>query len=292
MIRVLAALVLAALTFVGGWVFGAFVPAPAFMTERVRSEAEGLLSLANATPDQIANLRARLSPEDFQRAADNAATLAASSGKALIVERAVVTEADKTFDEASAPPAAAPASTPVATTGGFETARICGGMTVSNRPKADAAGLILDGATTVTVQSVTLAINPTRGGACFASGFGKRGERMHKGVDYYSASGGDILAAAPGTVVEKKYRDDYGNMLVIDHGAGVFTRYAHLSSFDPAIEIGGKVAAGQQLGLMGNTAGYRIPVHLHYELLLGEYKLPAGSFGLTPRSPFDFAKAG
>jgi len=43
---------------------------------------------------------------------------------------------------------------------------------------------------------------------------------------------------------------------------------------------------------MGNTASYAIPIHLHYELLLGDYNNPRQSFGLTPRSPFDFSRAG
>jgi hypothetical protein len=43
---------------------------------------------------------------------------------------------------------------------------------------------------------------------------------------------------------------------------------------------------------MGNTADYPIPIHLHLELLLGDIANPKGSFGLTPRSPFDFIKKG
>lgn len=299
MIRALVTIVIAGVLFVGGWVFGAFVPVPVTLTDKVKTETEQLLAFANVSATDLKALRERLSAEDFQKVADNAASLAASSGRAVIVERApkdTVIEDESGFTLASTEPAKiAPPSSgvgPAPASSAFENAKVCGGMTVSNKPPADATGLVLKGATTFTVEGVTLALNPTRGGACFASGFGQRGSRLHKGIDYYSPTGGDILAAAAGTVIEKKYRDDYGNMLVIDHGNGVFTRYAHLSSFDPAVELGGKVTAGQQLGLMGNTAGYRIPVHLHYELLTGTYALPAGSFGLQPRSPFEFAKAG
>ncbi len=88
-----------------------------------------------------------------------------------------------------------------------------------------------------------------------------------------------------------KYRDDYGNMLVIDHGGGVYTRYAHLASFGRGLMSGVTVKAGEQIGLMGNTAGYQIPMHLHYELLLGDYANPKASFGLAPADPFSFPSA-
>src|SRR5262249_14577844 len=123
---------------------------------------------------------------------------------------------------------------------------------------------------------------------CLSSGFGMRDGRLHKGVDYYAPEGGPIFAAADGVIVERKYRDDYGNMLLIDHGNGVYTRYAHLSSFSGNTEVGAHVTAGSQIGLMGNTAAYPIPVHLHFELLLGNYDNPQGSFGLMPHSPFTY----
>ncbi len=68
-------------------------------------------------------------------------------------------------------------------------------------------------------------------------------------------------------------------MLLIDHGNGVYTRYAHLSAFARDLNVGATVAAGDVIGLMGNTASYAIPIHLHYELLLGDYTNPRGSFG-------------
>jgi murein DD-endopeptidase MepM/ murein hydrolase activator NlpD len=119
---------------------------------------------------------------------------------------------------------------------------------------------------------------------------GARSGGMHKGIDYYSPTGGVVSAAADGVVIERKYRDDYGNMLLIDHGHGVYTRYAHLSSFADGIVEGSHVRAGQQIGLMGNTASYQIPIHLHYELLLGDYNNPRASFGLTPHSPFEYLR--
>lgn len=169
--------------------------------------------------------------------------------------------------------------------GAFETTlTLCPRMSISNAPSPTAFAPV------VLVNGVRLAVNPTRE-ACLSSGFGPRNGRPHRGVDYHSEDGGPILAAADGVVLEKKYRDDYGNMLLIDHGEGVYTRYAHLSSFGQGIAVGAKVTAGQQIGLMGNTASYRIPIHLHYELLLGDYANPKASFGLEAKSPFSFPKA-
>ena len=88
-----------------------------------------------------------------------------------------------------------------------------------------------------------------------------------------------------GFVREITYRDDFGNMLVIDHGYGVFTRYAHLQEFDPALAKGTFVKAGDVVGLIGNTSKYKVAHHLHYEVLTGEWGAQAGSFALTPVDP-------
>ncbi|MEC7290065.1 MAG: M23 family metallopeptidase, partial [Pseudomonadota bacterium] len=92
----------------------------------------------------------------------------------------------------------------------------------------------------------------------------------------------DVYAGAAGTVREKQYRNDYGNMIVIDHGDGVFTRYAHLESFANGVDVGDNVSLGAHIGVMGNTASYPIPRHLHYEVLTGTWGAQAGSFALTP----------
>ncbi len=168
----------------------------------------------------------------------------------------------------------------------FEAAlSLCPGMRVSNAPPADANRVVLDFQRDVTINGVRLAAVPTVG-ACLSSGFGMRNGSMHRGVDYYRREGGPIYAAAAGVVREQTYRNDYGNMIVLDHGAGVFTRYAHLASFAEGLAVGARVARGALIGQMGNTASYTIPVHLHYEILVGDYDTPRGSFGLEARSPF------
>ena len=171
-----------------------------------------------------------------------------------------------------------------------EAVSICPGMAVSDAPPADGAHQITNFSPLVTINGDVLAVDPIRD-ACFSSGFGTRNGRLHKGVDFYNPAGGPILAAGDGTILEMKYRDDYGNMLLIDHGHGVYTRYAHLSSFHNGLAVGAHVHAGDEIGLMGNTAGYPVPLHLHYEILLGDYSNPKGSFGLTPHSPFEYRSA-
>jgi|SRR5579871_38821 len=192
---------------------------------------------------------------------------------------------------AQAAPVATPAGASVASRGGFESdVSLCPGMTITNAPAAEQDRRIANFSTFVNVNGVVIAVDPIKV-ACFSSGFGGRHGHLHKGIDFYNGAGGPILAAADGTILEMKFRDDYGNMVLIDHGHGVYTRYAHLSCFHGGLAVGGHVHAGDEIGLMGNTAGYPVPLHLHYELLLGDYNNPKGSFGLVPHSPFEYQKA-
>jgi len=167
------------------------------------------------------------------------------------------------------------------------TLSICPRMTVSNAPAANEDRMISNYQPIVDVDGTMLAIAPVESG-CFSSGFGLRNGRRHKGIDIYSAAPVNVFAAGDGRVRERVYRDDYGNMLVIEHGDGVFARYAHLERFAPGIEIGSTVKSGQTIGVMGNTASYSIPRHLHYEILIGDYGTLTGSFGLFPVDIFDY----
>ncbi len=166
-----------------------------------------------------------------------------------------------------------------------DTLSICSGMTVSNAPRVEISGKIADFTPLIAISGLRLAVAPVPG-ACLSSGYGLRDGRLHKGLDYWAALGTPILAAGNGIVAEMTYRADYGNMILIDHGHGVYTRYAHLSAFGDDVEPGEAVRAGQVVGLMGNTSDQAIPVHLHYEILTGSYRTPKGSFGLTPVDPF------
>lgn len=167
-----------------------------------------------------------------------------------------------------------------------ESLALCNRTTISHAPPADADGLIRGYTATTLVGGVSIARAPVADG-CFSSGFGMRprldgSSRLHKGVDLYHPDAVDIYAAGDGVVVEALYRDDYGNMIVIDHGDGVYTRYAHLERMEDWISPGATLGAGAVIATMGDTAGYSMPRHLHYEVLQGDYDTPARSFGLTP----------
>lgn len=200
--------------------------------------------------------------------------------------------------EAGVTPSLAPAATdvivakplPADPASSFATSlSLCPGMTITNQP-ASAAGVVKDFNPIVVIRDVRIATFPTPG-ACLSSGFGPRNDRLHKGLDYHANIGVPVLAAGDGQIVEIKYREDYGNMILVDHGGGVFTRYAHLASFARGLSQGVTVRAGDGLGLMGNSAGYQIPIHLHYEVLVGDYANPKASFGLEPVNPLSFPAA-
>jgi len=85
----------------------------------------------------------------------------------------------------------------------------------------------------------------------------------HLGIDLACANGTDVLAFNAGTVLKSEYHWSYGNYVLIDHGGGIATLYAHLA--DRWVSAGDTVTSGQQIGnvgLTGTTFGY----HLHFEV--------------------------
>ncbi|WP_075289156.1 M23 family metallopeptidase [Pararhizobium arenae] len=88
---------------------------------------------------------------------------------------------------------------------------------------------------------------------------------LHAGIDFRAAIGTRISATAPGTVISAGRNGGYGNMVEIDHGNGVTTRYAHLSSI--LVNVGDHVKAGEAIAKTGNTGRSTGP-HLHYEVRL------------------------
>lgn len=185
-------------------------------------------------------------------------------------------------EAAKAPPPAvilslAPEPAPV---GYLTSLSACKGMAPSFGSNVDTDLAVTDFKPLVMAGTVKLATAPVESG-CLSSNFGPRNGSLHKGLDFYNSSAVAIYAAADGVIRRQRYRNDYGNMIVIDHGSGVFTRYAHLEAFENTRE-GDPVKAGQPLGVMGNTASYVIPRHLHYEVLTGEWGFQAGSFALEP----------
>jgi murein DD-endopeptidase MepM/ murein hydrolase activator NlpD len=94
------------------------------------------------------------------------------------------------------------------------------------------------------------------------SGFGPRWGRMHSGIDISAPGGTPIRAVAAGRVIVAGWMGGYGNLVVIDHGNGLATAYAHQS----AIYVGGgSVSQGQTIGAVGST-GNSTGNHLHFEV--------------------------
>ncbi|OUP54421.1 hypothetical protein B5F17_00555 [Butyricicoccus pullicaecorum] len=90
--------------------------------------------------------------------------------------------------------------------------------------------------------------------------------KLHKGLDISASSGNPVIAAASGTVVKSYFSSSYGNYVVISHGGGVMTAYAHMTR--RLVSVGERVAAGQQVGTVGSTGNSTGP-HLHFEVYVG-----------------------
>jgi murein DD-endopeptidase MepM/ murein hydrolase activator NlpD len=95
------------------------------------------------------------------------------------------------------------------------------------------------------------------------SPFGWRWGRMHEGIDIAAPSGSPIRAAAAGVVIHAGWMGGYGNLVVLDHGGGLATAYAHASSI--IVGNGQSVAQGQTLSYVGCT-GHCFGPHLHFEV--------------------------
>jgi murein DD-endopeptidase MepM/ murein hydrolase activator NlpD len=90
------------------------------------------------------------------------------------------------------------------------------------------------------------------------------GPDFHKGLDIAAEKGRPVYATAEGTVRSADYHHSYGNLIVIDHGFGIETRYGHLSEFSAM--KGHQVKRGDIIGRVGAT-GRATGSHLHYEVL-------------------------
>jgi len=127
-------------------------------------------------------------------------------------------------------------------------------------------------------------------GATVGGRFGYRsdpftgGARFHAGVDIKARWGDTVGASQPGIVEFAGWYHGYGNMIVINHGGGVTTRYAHLSGFDVA--VGARVERGQIIGRAGSTGRATSP-HLHYEVRVeGNAINPFQPVALDPSSDY------
>lgn len=91
------------------------------------------------------------------------------------------------------------------------------------------------------------------------------GSALHTGMDFQAETGTPILAAAGGVVVTSEYNSGYGNMVEVDHGNDLLTRYAHASSV--FVKKGELVKRGQKIAAVGTT-GRSTGAHLHFEVLV------------------------
>ena len=119
-------------------------------------------------------------------------------------------------------------------------------------------------------RSVSLSIVPLKGKV--TSRFGElpnkrnRRTRNHTGIDIKAKRGTPVVAAAAGRVKSARFsKSGYGNLVILEHGDGVATRYAHLSTFD--VKAGDVVRAGQRIARVGST-GLSTGPHLHFEVVV------------------------
>lgn len=104
-----------------------------------------------------------------------------------------------------------------------------------------------------------------------SSGFGWRDDpfrhdrRYHRGTDFHAKAGTPVLAAGDGVVIFAGRQRGYGNVIYVDHGGGVVTRYAHLRRIETKKNLA--VTAGERIGQVGSTGRATGP-HLHFEIRL------------------------
>ncbi len=136
-------------------------------------------------------------------------------------------------------------------------ADIAAGRTSDAPAGVDRAEAALNSAPTVAVSQLLI---PTSGPV--TSEFGPRWGRLHKGIDISANTGSPVLAAASGVVITASSQGNFGNLVLIDHGGGLVTAYAHLNSFN--VSQGQSVSVGNTVGTVGCTGSCTGP-HLHFE---------------------------
>jgi murein DD-endopeptidase MepM/ murein hydrolase activator NlpD len=112
-----------------------------------------------------------------------------------------------------------------------------------------------------TIQPVRGSYNASSFGVRFDPFTGRRA--MHEGIDFPAPNGTKIVAAAGGVVIAAEYHHEYGNMLDIDHGNDIITRYAHASTL--YVNVGDIIKRGQYIADVGST-GRSTGAHLHFEV--------------------------
>lgn len=134
------------------------------------------------------------------------------------------------------------------------------------------------------LAAATPSIWPTVG--WLTAGFGSRADpftgdnQYHPGLDIATDKGRPVYATANGTIESAGWMGNYGNLVVIDHGYGLKTRYGHLSGFN--VKAGQTVVRGAVIGYVGAT-GRATGAHLHYEVLANGQLINPLQLLTTPR---------
>ena len=111
-------------------------------------------------------------------------------------------------------------------------------------------------------------------------------EKFHSGMDFSANLGTEAYATGDGVVYDVERNEwGYGNMVILDHGYGYKTRYAHL--LKPAVRKGQKVKRGQVIGYIGAT-GKATGVHLHYEVLKNDDQIDPINFFYQDLTPDEY----
>ncbi|MBN2520331.1 MAG: M23 family metallopeptidase [Bacteroidales bacterium] len=112
--------------------------------------------------------------------------------------------------------------------------------------------------------------------------------KFHYGMDFTAPTGTDVYATGNGIILEiKRSRRGYGNHIIVDHGFGYKTLYAHLNDFN--VRVGQKVKRGDIIGFVGNTGGSTAP-HLHYEVHKNDVKINPINYYFNDLSPGEYEK--
>lgn len=112
-----------------------------------------------------------------------------------------------------------------------------------------------------------------------SSGYGYRGREFHLGIDIPVGYGTDVYAANSGKIVQAAYHFSYGNYIVIDHGGGQATLYAHNSKL--LVSVGNTVKRGDVIALAGST-GYSTGNHIHFEVRINGVTTDPIEYVTTP----------
>ena len=128
-----------------------------------------------------------------------------------------------------------------------------------------------------TIHPVNVGYNSSGFGIRFDPFTGRR--TAHEGIDFSAQSGTPIVAAAGGVVISAEYHHEYGNMIDIDHGNDIITRYAHASRLHA--NVGDIIKRGQHIADIGSTGRSTGP-HLHFEVRVKG----------VPQNPHKFLSAG